>query len=267
MAPQRIRSGLSGYFSALEQRSAAIPRVLDRKITAIAAGWAIAFLIASLPRLLAPATPVNGFGDFLPIALPYLVVALAPIAGYRIASGSFPRGVLMAQPDIRLCFYGKWRRLNLLDARSSPLFGPAGFMASLLAGLLLNIVMRSFEFLLAVPALNHHAPGWGQALFHLMAADVAVMGFFYMVCFVMALRSVPCFPRMLLFVWALDIMAQLAIARQFGAMTELPLPVAASLRSLLEGNIDKVLISAAVWLPYLILSERVNVTFRQRVRA
>jgi hypothetical protein len=42
--------------------------------------------------------------------------------------------------------------------------------------------------------------------------------------------------------------------------------VAGALQSLLSGNIDKVMISAALWLPYLILSERVNVTFRHRVR-
>ncbi len=140
-------------------------------------------------------------------------------------------------------------------------------MASMLIGLLLNVVLRSFEFLIAVPALGSQAPGWGQALFQLMAADVAVMSFFYMVCFVMALRNVPLFPRMLIFTWSLDILAQLIIARQLGAMGDLPMPVAASLGSLLYGNIQKVLISIFVWLPYLMLSERVNVTYRHRRRA
>jgi hypothetical protein len=36
--------------------------------------------------------------------------------------------------------------------------------------------------------------------------------------------------------------------------------------ALVHGNIAKVLISAFVWLPYLILSDRVNITYRQRVR-
>jgi hypothetical protein len=36
---------------------------------------------------------------------------------------------------------------------------------------------------------------------------------------------------------------------------------------MLEGNLKKVLISAAIWLPYLILSDRVNVTYRQRIGA
>ena len=43
--------------------------------------------------------------------------------------------------------------------------------------------------------------------------------------------------------------------------------VANALHSLLDGNAKKVLISVALWLPYLLLSARVNVTFRHRVAA
>jgi hypothetical protein len=60
---------------------------------------------------------------------------------------------------------------------------------------------------------------------------------------------------------------QFAIAEQVAFMRETPPQVAEALFTLLRGNLDKVMISAFVWLPYLILSERVNVTFRQRVRA
>lgn len=262
-----IRSGISAYARALERRSAAIPRTLSQWIIAIASGWAVLFLLASTLRLLFPATPVHNLGDLLPMAVPYLLIAVAPLAGYLLAASAFPSGALAQQPQFRLSFYGKWRRLSSGDARANPLFGPAGFMASLLIGLLLNVVVRSIEFLAAVPALNHHAPAWGQAMFHLMAADVIVMSFFYMVCFVMALRSVPLFPRMLLFAWMLDVTAQLIIAGQIGTMAGLPEQVALPLRNLLEGNITKVLISACVWLPYLILSERVNITYRQRASA
>jgi hypothetical protein len=155
----------------------------------------------------------------------------------------------------------------VVEAQANPLFGPAGFMASLLIGLLLNIVVRSFEFLAAVPALGHSAPLWGQWLFGLMAADLVLMNFFYMVCFVLALRSVPWFPKVMLFAWGLDLFIQLLIAARLGAIAGLPLAVAQPLQALLFGNIQKVLISAAVWLPYLILSDRVNITYRQRVRA
>lgn len=226
--------------------------------------WMVIFTLGCLPRLLFPVTPLAGAADFIALVVPYMLIALAPVAGYVVATGSFPRGLLSAQPAIRLSLYGRWRRLDVLEARQSPVFGPAGFIASLLIGLLLNVVVRSFEFLLAMPAMGGAAPLWGDRLFALMTADVVVMSFFYMVCFVMALRSVPLFPRMLLLAWGLDIMMQLLIGKTIMATPGVPAEVAAPLHALLEGNITKVLISAFVWLPYLILSDRVNVTYRRR---
>lgn len=266
-AHERFRGMVVSWSDGGIARSAAIPRLLVRHISAIATAWAALFLLASLPRIFLPVVPIADASDLLAIVAPYLLIAAAPIAGYLVAARSFPAGVTAAQPDIRLSFYGKWRKLSLLDARAHPVYGPAGFIASLLIGLMLNVVVRSFEFLLAMPALNGHAPHWGQTLFHLMAADVVVMNFFYMVCFVLALRSVPLFPRLLLFTWALDLASQLIIAGQMRAAPELPPVVAGSLGQLLSGNVDKVLISALVWLPYLILSERVNVTYRLRTAA
>ena len=43
--------------------------------------------------------------------------------------------------------------------------------------------------------------------------------------------------------------------------------VAGALHTILYNNAEKTLISIALWLPYLLLSARVNVTFRQRVAA
>jgi len=263
---EMIRAALHHYADNLMRRSRAIPLALHRKMRTIARVWLGLVLLLSLPRMLFAASPVHGLGDAAQIVLPYVLIALAPILGFMIAARSFPTGILTAQPDLRLSLYGKWQRLTVIDAKSHPAFGPAGFMASMLIGLLINVVLRTFEFMLAVPAMNAHAPQWGQMLFHLMAADVVVMSFFYSVCFVLALRSVPYFPRMLLFAWGLDITAQLAIAKQVAAMPHLPHMVAEPLLDLLQGNITKVLISAFVWLPYLILSERVNVTYRQRTR-
>ena len=140
-------------------------------------------------------------------------------------------------------------------------------MASLLVGMLLNVVIRTVEFFTAVPAMSWHAPAWGQALFAWMALDVVVTGFFYMVAFVMALRTVPLFPRMLLYAWMVDVLMQLVIARQLAAVGGVPANVVEPLLDLLNGNITKVLISAAIWLPYLLLSERVNVTYRHRTNA
>ncbi|QNP43076.1 hypothetical protein H9L15_14105 [Sphingomonas daechungensis] len=53
------------------------------------------------------------------------------------------------------------------------------------------------------------------------------------------------------------------VARTAGLPTE----VANPLQSLLDGNVKKVLISIGLWLPYLLLSRRVNVTYRSRIPA
>lgn len=266
-----IRTGaaarLKSYLAGIERRSAIIPRLLAANMDRLAAGWMALFLVLAIPAVALSVTPPRNLPELASLVLPYLLVAIGPVAGLQLALRAFPNGLMTARPALHLSFYGRWRRVSLLDARNNPDFGPAGFMASMLVGLLLNVVVRSIEFLVAVPALSSTAPLWGQRLFHVMAADVAVMGFFYMVCFAMALRSVPYFPRMLLFVWILDVLAQLLIAHAISPLEGLPGSVAYSLRDLLQGNITKVMISAFVWLPYLMLSDRVNITYRQRVRA
>jgi hypothetical protein len=52
-----------------------------------------------------------------------------------------------------------------------------------------------------------------------------------------------------------------------GGMADLPHSVGAALGGLLDGNVKKVLISVALWAPYLLLSRRVNLTYRRRVPA
>ena len=253
------------HVEVLKRRSSAVAGFLEARMGVIFAAWMAVFALACLPRIAFPATPVATVTQLVALVLPYMLIALAPVAGLIVASGSFPRGLLTAQPSIRLSVYGRWRQLDVLQARHSPVFGPAGFMASLLIGMLLNVVVRSFEFLVSMPALGGSAPAWSEKLFGLMAADVIVMSFFYMVCFVLALRSVPLFPRMLLLAWGLDVMMQLFIAQHIAGTPGIPEIVTQPLHGLLQGNISKVLISAVVWLPYLILSDRVNVTYRSRV--
>jgi hypothetical protein len=70
---------------------------------------------------------------------------------------------------------------------------------------------------------------------------------------------------MLLFAWSMDLFMQLAIARSVASVADLPPTVALALQELFSSNVTKVLISVAVWLPYLLLSERVNVTYRSRM--
>ncbi len=260
--------GMAADWSAgLHRRSRALVAFLDVRMEALIVGWIAVIVALGLGKLALSPLPLGGLAGALTTLLPYLLIAFAPIAGYRIAAGSFPRGLLSAQPAIRLCRYGSWQHVDPVAARQNGAFGPTGFMASLLAGILLNVPIRSLEFIMAVPAIAPGAPAWAHTLMIAMTIDVVVMNFFYMVCFVMALRSVPLFPRMLMFAWAADITLQLGIASMVGTTPGLPLPVAGALESLLNGNMQKVLISAFIWLPYLIVSERVNVTFRQRVRA
>jgi hypothetical protein len=252
---------------ALEVRSRKLVTLLDVRMEAIIVAWiGVIVTLGALKVALAPVAHL-GLARAMAALLPYLLIAAAPIAGYRAAAGSFPTGLISAQPLVRLCWFGTWRQVDPLAARASPSFGPSGFMASLLAGILLNVPFRSFEFMLSIPAIPPGSPVWATHLMVAMTADVVVMNFFYIVCLVMALRSVPLFPRMLLFAWLLDMAMQFTIAHYAVAAPGLPVSVAEGLQILLNRNLKKVLISAFVWLPYLILSERVNLTFRQRVRA
>ncbi len=260
-----IRRFIQNTQAELTERSKALAFFLENRMGPIMLAWLIIFGFGAALRSFFALSPIYSARDLAEITVPYLLIGFAPLIGYALASGSFPRGLLSAQPNIRLAFYGRWRKLDVVSARQHPLFGPTGFMASLLLGMLLNIPVRSFEFLMAVPAMNSHAPDWGTAIFQIMAFDAIAMNLLYMVCFIMALRSVPLFPRMLAFAWALDIGLQLTIAKQVAAIPDLPPQVAYALQDLLSGNIKKVVISAAIWLPYLLLSNRVNITFRQRI--
>ena len=179
----------------------------------------------------------------------------------------FPAGRLHAQPSLRLAQLGRWRKVDCLKAREMSQFGLYGVMASLLLGIALNVPVRTLEFLSAVPALGSYAPGWFVGLYSVMLADVVVLSCLYMFAFAMALRMVPLFPRFLVMVWGADLMAQLGIAQLVARIGDVPDAVQVALADLLNGNVKKVLISAALWLPYLLLSERVNITFRNRVSA
>jgi hypothetical protein len=129
------------------------------------------------------------------------------------------------------------------------------------------VPVRSLEFLAAVPAMNGNAPLWGQVLLAAMTADVVIMNFLYIVAFVAALRCAPWFPRLLVLAWGLDISSQLVMAHLVGNAPGLPPSVGTAMGTLLSGNVQKVMISMIIWLPYLLLSERVNLTYRQRTSA
>lgn len=258
------RGAACRHAQRLAERSRVLPGMLSRSIEPMLAAWFLAVLALGCLKVAFSVTPARTLADLADLALPFLIAAAAPVAGFVLAARACPAGVVQGQPALRLCRYGRWRKLDLLALQSHPAYGPSGFIASLLVGILLNVVVRTAEYMAAVPALSSHAPGWALMLLYTMTADLAVMCFFYMVCFVMALRGHPLFPRMLAFAWLLDLFCQMEIARQVGAEPHLPAIVATTLHNLLYGNVQKVMISVAVWLPYLILSERVNVTYRHR---
>ena len=147
------------------------------------------------------------------------------------------------------------------------LYGTSGIMVSLLVGILLNVPVRAAEYLAAMPALAGPVPQWLATLHMLMTLDVVVLTSLYAIAFVAALRRVPLFPRLLAAIWMIDLAMQMVIANLVAGTEGLPASVAAPLQMLLDGNVKKVLISIGLWLPYLLLSARVNVTYRHRIAA
>lgn len=229
--------------------------------------WVIAVSFACGLRVAFATTATAEALDKLATALPYVLIVLAPVATILFALRQFPANAFQSQPRIRLARFGRWRRADPIAARALPLFGAGGFMASLLVGILINIPVRTMEFLTAMPALGGAAPLWARTLHGMMLVDLVLLSSLYAFAFVMALRHVPLFPRFLALVWGADILMQIGIARVMGSLSDLPGAVGTSLSDLLEGNLKKVLISIAIWLPYLLLSKRVNLTYRSRVPA
>lgn len=251
----------------LYRRSVRFVAPLEDNVRSLLLGWTIVVAGACIFRMAFPVTPAADLSSTLILLVPHMLILTSPFLGYWTANHLFPRGVAFAQPEIRLARLGNWRPLNLLAVRGHASFGPVGMMASLLLGMLLNVPIRTAEFMAAVPAMTGDAPAWGQMIYFGMASDLVVMNFLYTLCFFMALRGVPFFPRMLLLTWGLDVVSQILIAHYVGGAPLLPPEVAASIAPLLESNLKKVLISVAIWLPYLLLSERVNVTYRWRQSA
>lgn len=253
--------------SNLHARSVALVRQFNVNIEMIVLGWVAIASLASGLRIAFAATAIDSFVAMAVTAMPYVLVVGAPVASLLLALRWFPSGQLLAQPEIRLSRFGKWRDLDCVTPRSLPFYGATGLMASLLLGMLINIPVRTFEFLTAIPALGGYAPGWLASLYALMLLDVVILTSLYAIAFVMALRHVPWFPRFLALVWGIDLMAQTLIADIMGSVPMVPASVEHALGALLEGNLKKVLISIALWMPYLLLSRRVNLTYRHRVPA
>ena len=251
---------------ALHARSAALLLSLENRLDRILQGWLLVAGLASAARI-ATTPPWAATHGVLPVITPYLLLVLAPFASFVLALRWFRDGASQPQPLTRLALAGRWRTVTAAEARRDPLYGTTGIMVSVLIGMLLNIPVRAAEYMVSMPPVAGDTPAWLSTLHFAMTLDVVLFTSLYAVAFVAALRKVPLFPRLLATIWVADITMQLVTGTLVASAGHVPPNVANALQSLLYGNIQKTLISVTIWLPYLLLSRRVNVTFRHRVPA
>ena len=246
-------------------RSAALLVTIDTRIHRILKIWLIAAGLLSAARIALTPHPAGAAG--LTTFTSYMLLVVAPFASTLLALWWFRDGHLQPQPSIRLAQVGQWTPLTRFQAGRHPLYGPTGILVSLLVGMMLNVPVRALEYMAAMPPMPDAAPAWLSALHFAMTFDVVLFGSLYMIAFVAAMRCVPLFPRLLAAIWGCDLAMQLVTAEMVTRTGDLPPAVATALHGVLEGNVKKVLISIALWLPYLLLSKRVNVTYRHRIPA
>ena len=253
------------YFTVeqkLRTKSAALLLTIESRLPRIMTFWFMLALGACSVRI---ATSKIHAAPDLTMLLPYVLLVGAPLASMGLALMWFANGDKFAQPSTRLAVVGSWRNVSFAEASRHPLYGTSGIMVSLLVGMLLNVPVRAMEYLAAMPALSGQVPEWLSTLHIALTLDVVVLTSLYTIAFVAALRRVPLFPRLLVAIWLIDISMQLGIASAVAGTDGLPAPVANALHTLLDGNVKKVLISVCLWLPYLLLSKRVNITYRHRI--
>lgn len=248
----------------LRAKSGALLLTIERRLPRIMTLW---FMLAIPACALRVAVSPLKAAPSIDTLLPYVLLVGAPLLSMALALTWFRDGHLLPQPSTRLAVVGRWRSVPAQEAMRHPLYGSSGIMVSLLVGMLLNVPVRSLEYLAAIPALSGSVPAWLSTLHFMMTLDVVLLSCLYTIAFVAALRRVPLFPRLLAAIWLIDIAMQMGIATAVAGTPGLPAPVADALHTLLDGNVKKVMISVCLWLPYLLLSKRVNVTFRHRVEA
>ena len=248
--------------SKLRAKSAALLLSIEGGLPRIMTIW---FAMAMTGCALRIATsPIHAVPDYSTFA-PYVLLVGAPLLSMGLALMWFAKGDTLPQPSTRLARVGRWLPVSASEARRHPLYGSSGIMVSLLVGMLVNVPVRALEYLAAMPALSGRVPEWLSTLHIAMTLDVVLLSSLYTIAFVAALKRVPLFPRLLVAIWLIDITMQLGIASAVAQTEGLPRPVADALHTLLDGNVKKVLISVCLWLPYLLMSKRVNVTYRHRV--
>lgn len=256
---------LECYRRKLTARSASLLLALDNRLDRILHAWLVLAGVASAVRIGSSARYV--MQDPSSAFFSYFLLVAAPCFSTLLALRWFGEGRVHSQPASRLARVGAWRVVDRAEAERHALYGSSGIMVSLLVGMLINVPLRALEYLVAIPPLPAVAPAWLATLHFAMTFDVVLFGSLYMIAFVAALRHVPLFPRLLLAIWLGDLAMQTVTASLVASSGGVPAGVVHALHSMLEGNVKKVLISMALWLPYLLLSTRVNVTYRHRVPA
>jgi hypothetical protein len=249
----------------LTARSAALLLAIDTRLDQILRYWLLLAGLVSAARIAFAPHPVSGAG--LSTFTSYMLLVVAPFASTVLALRWFRHGHRQPQPAIRLAQVGRWRSVSCFEAERNAFYGAGGIMVSLLVGMMLNVPVRAAEYLAAMPPIPEAGPAWLSALHFAMTFDVVLFGSLYMIAFVAALRRVPLFPRLLVAIWMGDLAMQMFTAELVTRTGNLPPEVATALHGLLDGNVKKVLISVGLWLPYLLLSKRVTVTYRLRVPA
>jgi len=233
----------------LQSRSAALLLTLEGGLARFGMLWVTFIVGASAFRL--ATGPFEGLPAWTSV-LAFLLLAVAPIGSALLALSWFaePRDIKRVPSAVR----------------RHPLYGPSGVMVSLLVGLLIHVPLRASEYLVAMPALGGSVPPWLATLHFALTLDVVLFTSLYTIAFVAALKRSTAFPPLLMLIWLADVAMQIGIGQAVAVAGGLPPAVDVALQRLLDGNLLKVLVSAALWIPYLMLSTRVAITYRHALQ-
>lgn len=248
----------------MKARSSAVLASIDHRLDLILVWWIGIAAAVSVSRIAMTGNAASAVSETF---ASYMLIVIAPVAATLLSLRYFYDGAAGRQPATRLARVGRWIPVSRAEAERHPLYGTGGFMVSVLVGMMLNVPIRAAEYLASMPPAPSVTPRWFSALHFAMTFDAALFSSLYMVAFVAALRKAPIFPRLLVAIWLSDLLMQLFTAWMVMAARPVPPDVAAALTVVLIGNVKKVLIRIGIWMPYLLLSKRVNVTYRHRIAA
>lgn len=234
-----------------------------KRETAIIGVWIMLVTGIAIIKAASPVTAPHNWAEAIELTLPFLVVAAAPVLGYRFGTALFAS---REQPAIRLAIYGQWRPATSdeMGQTGKALRSFAWF--SLVSGILLNVPFRAFEYLTSIPAVTSSDPVWAHIIQRSFTIDCALACFAYAMCFAAAVQRSPLFARALVAAWMIDLALQAMIAVQVGNAPGIPAFLLEPMHALLGTNVKKVAISMSIWVPYLLISDNLNLILRKRVR-